>query len=895
MKENKEILNEVFFKKSSYEDKLAKRMAQYAPIDAKKSSTSATGVISSPAYQVTDTDEVKSRLAKTFGVVFGNNNVKSMASRAIKQFPIIISDNVQPETAVMLKKLMEEQYAEYINLLISNQVIDLSAYRTGDESGNIAIQALDKISGTDFSKTRVANTAANTGKISTSDVFSNIPLYDLLRENEKTLKTGSSLMDSLLEGACIVPDQMSAEKLAKFINENNIIDDGNEDPHNKDSGGHTRTFDKGRDPTRGYPAPEKNDSGQSLNKNQTTLRQYFMDKAVDSDSLGARDRMINRDMNNDIKRGFIGVDDSGNEIYTKLSTADIVIDKRRMDQAINRSVGDMLNDPDNYEIRDKFEKATFLLQSRKIAGMEYYQYLTKRLGIPVSDDARLQLIKNFKIGDIRDYGKGGKDGDDTSREFLITADDASKIAQNERLVAPIVNTVKKAKLKDYAISAGIGIGSGGVAGLGVAAIAGTVFWPILIGVGVGASSVLIYKLIKAYKTKRLEKKIISNKIEGWERVEALIEEMTRQQAAAKSISPVTNKRLSISSGEIEPSLGYKDSVDATFKSAYDKNEDAPSFANYINAYENSKKRLALTESGTSHVYTFNEQFDDITINNMKNIIKEVADECKEDEDLYAKVLEEKILGFGTTPMQTKYIEAKPGKDVLLAPTYSARANIAYGSTEIERKDNKDRRYDQPLIMTVKFKERFSDGKYSDNELTAVIGILGKIIRVPSEEMAEVLKRNINGTTIEHLVSGDLKNVVSDMLSSSKISKDVKALPQSADIWRNLEKITTLAAANSLAGKRNNNLANAHIIFSQKEIDEVRNDTGVDYLRDIKKTAALMKRYSAFTLMIANDPGQRLAIFDDQDAISWNMVPYTAIAGKDGGDQLNAFLNKMARS
>ena len=120
------------------------------------------------------------------------------------------------------------------------------------------------------------------------------------------------------------------------------------------------------------------------------------------------------------------------------------------------------------------------------------------------------------------------------------------------------------------------------------------------------------------------------------------------------------------------------------------------------------------------------------------------------------------------------------------------------------------------------------------------------------------------------------------------------MPQSAEIWHNLEKITTLAAANKISGKRNNNIANAHIVFSQREIDAVRNETGIDYLRDIKKTVALMKRYSAFTLMIANDPGQRAYIFDDQDGISWNIIPYSALTGKDSGDQLNAALAKLGR-
>ena len=127
MKDNRNILNEAFFKKASYEEKRDKKLPQYAPVDLKQSSKySSNTVVPGAAYQVTDTDEVKRRLAGAFGVTFGNNNVRSMASRAIKEFPILISDSVEPETALMVKKLVEEQYAEYINLLISNQVVNLA-------------------------------------------------------------------------------------------------------------------------------------------------------------------------------------------------------------------------------------------------------------------------------------------------------------------------------------------------------------------------------------------------------------------------------------------------------------------------------------------------------------------------------------------------------------------------------------------------------------------------------------------------------------------------------------------------------------------------------------------------------------------------------------------------
>ena len=55
----------------------------------------------------------------------------------------------------------------------------------------------------------------------------------------------------------------------------------------------------------------------------------------------------------------------------------------------------------------------------------------------------------------------------------------------------------------------------------------------------------------------------------------------------------------------------------------------------------------------------------------------------------------------------------------------------------------------------------------------------------------------------------------------------------------------------------------------------------------------MKRYSAFTVMVANDISERLYIFDDANNTSWDIVPYSAFRSKDTGDQLSSMLNKMS--
>lgn len=882
MKDNKQILNEAFFKKASYEEKLAKRLPQYAPIDPKAQSRGADPFQNVAAFQVTDTDEVKKRLAGAYGVAFGNNNVKNMASRALKTFPILISDNVEPETVVMLKRLMEEQYAEYVNLLVSNQVVNLADYKAGDEDGNIAIQALDTISGNDFSKSRVANKAARTNGISVDDIFANVPLYSLLKEQGLVIDTKDTLTNMLLEDAVIVPSE-DTNTFVEFFK--NYADDIVELKEARDDyEPTTREFEN--TPSRDIDAKRRN-----RHDNPEDVMQ----------SLAVKDLVT------DAKRGYQGLDADGKEIYTKLTTGDIVLNQKRLDAAINQSVGEYLCRPENAQIRDRFEKATFLLQSRRIAGLEYYQYLTLRLGLPVSDAARLELIKNFKIGDIRKYGQDSKDSKEIKKanevetilsSNTISDEEVKLIYENKRMTEKVVKKILKPSLKEVFL----GVGAGASVAAAGGAIAGALLLSsiglaVLATAAVGSGAFLIAKLIQKRK-KREQEATNMTKTEGWERVESLINDLERRQAELrKDLSGKTDRLTGVSKSSMFTSdyenISDRKKIDENIK----KSQNA-----YLTASKNIHNMVtSLAESkdvdDDNTKLTFNEMFKQE--NNFKEILEEcayeVALECQDDKDLKGELLSERVLSKSTMPMSVKYVEKKPGMDVMVTPSFMARAEYAYGSTEIERKENKDRKYNQPLIMTIKFKERFSDGKYSDNELTAVIGILGKVIRIPSEEMEYVLSEAAQGNTIDGIFkTADLGDTVSDMLSSSKISRQLKNLPQSADVWHNLEKVATLAAANKLSGKRSGNVANAHIVFSQKEIDSVRNETGVDFVKDTKKAVALMKKYSAFTLMVANDPGQRVCILDDQDNISWNVVPYNALMGKDTGDQLIAALSKMGR-
>jgi len=438
--------------------------------------------------------------------------------------------------------------------------------------------------------------------------------------------------------------------------------------------------------------------------------------------------------------------------------------------------------------------------------------------------------------------------------------------------------------------------------------------------GIGA---LIARMISKHRTNKM-----TNKIQGWERVEQLINIMIDQQNGVRGIYK-NNSDLATMVKPDDSSLATADrQVDKFITDTYKatapekKEEDIEALKAEL---EKNKKLLAdlgihesvnptyhgemITDAYISEEYTayyHNEIMslcEDIAADTEATAMLEEASMFKrvlgggKRQDFFTlKARDRKKLAQGiTTPITAQKISYSPD-EVRMMPGYAAAEDYAYGSVEWDRKNIKDRRYNQPLVITVHFRGRYADDKTADNELTAVIGILGIVSRVPSEEMKYILKSSAEGTTLNGIITNgeDPKAMISNLFSTNKIDKDIKNLPQSADVWNNLSKVSVLAVSNTIAGKKTGNVANAHIVFSQKEIDELHNEDGIDYLKDKKLSAQLMKHYNAVTLMIANDIQERVYIFDDPDTISWNVVPYTALRSSSSSDNLASALTKLGR-
>jgi hypothetical protein len=880
MKENQKRINEAFFQKAkSYVEKMRGNLPKYEPQDASVKGQPGFGSIvdTNKGFAVTDAREAQKRIISTFQAATTINSVKNMASRSVKSFPIIISDNIEPETSVMLKRLMEEQYAEYINLLVSNQVVDLSAYKPGEEA-NIALQILDKVSA-DESKERLG-AKMRKGEFSSDEYFASMyPTYDLIRQESKQYRSGNQVLDKLLEDAIILKtsDQEHINVLAEFYSDfaNDLVY-LSEDNTKRQSD---------------LRVPEREDAKYSR-LGDVLLKQVKEDK-LSADQIKNRDKVLN------VLSGYD--EDAKRE---KILSPDIIINNDKLDESVKSSLGEILLHPKNEALRDRFEKATFLLQANKITGDEYIDYLTERLGIPVSSSVRRKLVTQFRVDTLDDATRKALGQvrnrkikiDDKNpnafdpnkyydyKETGIYKENLRRLENNENLLAGyapgILSVAGKSILKATLMSlagAAIGgsVGLGSAAGFAAAIFSGglsAILAPAMLpGAAIGLSTYALGTIIKRKLTKKTPTSIY-----GWERVEALIIMMERQQ------------RQVISAYEAGKET---EKVQDEFASPEELNVAYNRHKNLMKKIEESSK----PKEEAALVFEAVDLTDDVNNKDLIDLSERFAIDIMSDKEYQATILTESSKISTTVPhkLVVKHeSDPKAKPEVMVVTPFTTRSTYAYAEVEYDKRELKDRKYNSPLIMTIKFRERFSDGTFSDNELTAVIGILGVINRVPSEEMEHILTSNVQNKTLDGIFKADKSpsnKDVADIFSIGKIQKDVDKLQYSAKVWQDLEKVKIRSMTNKLTGKESDNVANAHIIFSQKEIDNVKADIDVDYLRDKKYALNLMTRYSAFTLMIANDVAERLYVFDNPENINWDVVPYSALRNKDTGEQLQATL------
>lgn len=920
MKQDNEALLELFGlgkkdKPSSEADKIDQKLKETLPTYDPKVGANGQGIF------VKDSKEVSKRLQGALGMIVGQNTVNSMANRAIKTFHIIASDDIDPVNLVMFKSYLEEQYANVIQLLVSNSIIDLTKFDMDNKDANIALQAVEKLSGVDFyTKQRLARSAMN-GNLTADEIGKNNALFQLLRMQEgKEYISGNPILDALMEGAVVLPP----DQVNNFIENYTLLNEG------------TEHLDHMKDELKSL-ITQINDESDATKKKE--LQKQYNDKLTEFNLMRkqheeSRDKSWdNKRVNGEISKFYStgGKADTDSMLYRVLAGGDARLGNTVVNDELSKAgiktIGDLLARPENKYIRDCYEKALYLLATSRISGDEFISYSIDRVGIPLDWGIRATIIKKYPVDQVRLKGGDGKslkgdirhDGSKFERTKLGSDEQLiyDRLSNRQSISPEALNIYKRitnTKIKEaVALLLGMTGGSAiGAAGGAIAAAAGvgvmTTPWiavPILAAAGAGA---LIAHFINKRKITKTQN--YSARIEGWERVEQLINELndnylevSQKQRSFEFVkqSFINNGKLDVTNDEINNAIRDEQSVYKNFHNKLSTVYEGVDIAAKLNpdAFE------ALFETTSPKVepksYVISEKARLLNATELQEALS--YPDSLEDLEM---INEARTIVLSNKPNQT-IRKIKIGKDGtvrgadgsitnIVNDVYGMRDLKAYGSVEYDRKLIKDRRYNEPLFMTIRFKERYSDGSFGDNELCATIGIQGILNIVPSEEMEYVLKANA-GVADEDVVlsdESDSKNQIEAIFKSFRNSSFSKKMPTSGKLFADLSNLTSLAIANKLTGKDSSALANANIIFSQKEADRIKDNLGYNYLKDMKLVSKLMKKYSVSTVMFCNDVSERAYICDNFEKVSFDVVPYSALRSKSSADQTLSTLNTLSR-
>ena len=315
MADNNEILQELFFKKryASEMDKLDEKLKKQLPTyDPKRSGS---------GIEVSDSKEVGKRLQGALGFVIGQNTVASQANKAIKTFNIIVSDDLSPETIVMLKSYLEEKYADTIQLLVSNSIIDLTQFEQDSKDANIALQAVEKLSNVYFNtKQRLARSAMK-GELTADEIFKNNSLYQLLRTYKESAdyKTGDPILDTLLESSVILP----SDKVDDFIT----------------------LYEKGE-----YTSPIDIPPSPYYHNEKDLIYKRAGEGGISDDP--SKDDTVNA--RTDRRTALLY------RTFANNKNAEAAVNDKNA-AAASKTIADLLGRPENKYIRDRYEKALYLL------------------------------------------------------------------------------------------------------------------------------------------------------------------------------------------------------------------------------------------------------------------------------------------------------------------------------------------------------------------------------------------------------------------------------------------------------------------------------------------------------------------------------------------------------
>lgn len=236
-------------------------------------------------------------------------------------------------------------------------------------------------------------------------------------------------------------------------------------------------------------------------------------------------------------------------------------------------------------------------------------------------------------------------------------------------------------------------------------------------------------------------------------------------------------------------------------------------------------------------------------------------------DITSTVLEESYVYQNiTTPVRTvtyKEVEKDPIEYVL--PNYTKGKALLYGSAEIDTDQFKNRRVGEPIWIKVTFSDKINSMKVDtvDNDYTTTIGVKSEVHRVPEKDLMAVLKdpnRNVSGLSAIFQAQRDQ---TLGLLSKIANENDLKAANLNGILVASLNEATSA----------------------------ISNKPSEDYINNPSLAVRLKKRYN-LTAMVLADPIAEEYYFMEENASSWSRMPFSELRSGANSSELKLLASMM---
>lgn len=198
----------------------------------------------------------------------------------------------------------------------------------------------------------------------------------------------------------------------------------------------------------------------------------------------------------------------------------------------------------------------------------------------------------------------------------------------------------------------------------------------------------------------------------------------------------------------------------------------------------------------------------------------------------------------------------------------------------------------PTLMVIHFRTQGADGRVTEAENKAVIGVKAKLQFVTSDDVVDrIIDKNRDGHGLFNFLRATTREIsfLKDFLFAIDKAKLDATHRSSSPIWKILERRAANSSINTMIGRNNDAAAITTLVISRDTLDTLNKEYG--FRGSVSDILGLMKAYNLLAFFIADDVRERVDFIYDDDSRKFETLSYSAL-DKAGDSDLKKVISVL---